>query len=409
MIIATPEISLRNGQVTVSARIQFANHPLNKPETAWFRLPEKYAPYISGRADAFAAALLPLAQALGEDLTIEGPLSPRLLNGMREYQLALAFWFPKLMRIVDIRADNLRPLAAEQAGRNCVALFSGGVDSSYTVLQHLPENQPIPDYQVRGALFVHGLDIPLQNQASYSESLQIFSQQLGPLGVELIPCATNLHYFSSGLLTWGIAHGGVITGSGLVLDGWAANLLVSSSYSLDGLIPWGSSPMIDHLLSTETLKVIHYGAAASRIDKVYAISGWQPAQNFLRVCVDEAHRLGTSNCSRCEKCIRTMSMLEICGTLSSFKTFKQPFRKGDIYRWTPHYEGGEVWVDQTIEFARRHGKQEFVFPVQVAHFKAKLRAWVYKRLPNWLFKRIKAQVFPYENDIFNPIFLPPEI
>src|SRR5271157_1845377 len=283
MIILNPEITQKNGEVVFSARIQFKNLLLKKPHTAWFAFPESYLPYISERADAFAAGFLPLAMAVKEDLHIEGPLSPRLADGLQEYQLALNGWYPKQMSLVNIQAAYLTGLPLEQAGRSCVTLFSGGVDSSYTLMTHLPDRQPLADFQVKHAIFVHGFDIPLQNRPEYAEILKLFSDQLTPLGVEIVPCRTNLHYFSSGLLDWGIAHGAEAISTGLILDKLIRYFLVPSSYSLDELIPWGSSPMIDHWLSTETLQVLHDGTPLARVEKVAAISTWQPAQQYLRV------------------------------------------------------------------------------------------------------------------------------
>jgi len=98
--------------------------------------------------------------------------------------------------------------------------------------------------------------------------------------------------------------------------------------------------MIDHWLSTETLQVIHFGAPLSRIEKVAAISTWQPASNSCVFVSTRVIELELNNCCKCEKCIRTMVMLEICGTLKYFKTFRQPFGRWDIIRWVPHYDFG---------------------------------------------------------------------
>ena len=405
MHLFAPEITLKNGQVIVSTRVTFQEPVLNKPEDVWFAFPEIYLPFISDRADAFAAGLMPLAMAIGEDISIEGPLSPRLANGLQEYQLALNYWFPKQLSLVHIQAPDLSPLGPERAGQSCVTLFSGGVDSSYTLMSHLPDRQPNPDFQVKYAIFVQGFDIPLQNPFSYQGSLKVFSQQLAPLGVEVIPCRTNLHYFSSGYVSWEIAHGSAVISVGFILDKLVRYLLVPSSYSLDELIPWGSSPMIDHWLSTETLHVIHHGAPHSRIEKVAAISNWPPAQQFLRVCVDEHKRDPQNNCSCCEKCIRTMVMLEICGSLKSFKTFKQPFGRWDIIKWVPHYDSGEVWLPQTLRYARAIGKTEYVFPLWVANLRGKLRLWLRRMIRGALFKFLKDKKYPYVKDIFNPVYL----
>jgi hypothetical protein len=402
MIISTPEILLKNGEVIVSAKVTFQKPLLNKPEIAWFAFPESYLPYISGRADAFAAGLLPLALAIREDLTIEGELSPRLLYGLNEYQHALNLLFPNQFTKLTIQANNLAELSAKQAGQACATLFSGGVDSTFTLMSHVPESQPIPDLQVKYAIFVHGFDIPLQNKTSYQQSLEVFSQYLPPLGVEVISCRTNLQYFTSGLLKWGIAHGGAIISVGLVLDKLIRYFLVPSSFSLDDLVPCGSSPVIDHWLSTETLQVIHDGAAFTRVEKVEAISAWQPAQHFLRVCMDEGRRSGVNNCSRCEKCLRAMIRLDIFGTLKSFETFRQPFGWREIMLWTPMHEEGDAWMFQLMRLAMDRGKAEYIFPLWVAHLRGLFRLWARKMIPKPLFNYLKKRKFPYRNDLFNP-------
>ncbi len=406
MIIAKPKIKYVNDRVIVSAQLSFENHPLNKPNTAWFSFPQKYAPFISGRADPFAASLLPLALILHEDLQIEGSISPRLINGMREYQQAMSFWYPKMMHPVKIEAAAQEALPLEQAGKNCVTLFSGGVDSSYTLMSHLPEHEKNSAYQVKGALFIHGMDIPLQNKASYEKSLQIFETQLSPLGVDVIPCATNAHYLTSGLLSWGITHGSALIGSGLVLDKLISSFLIPASDTIDDLVPWGSSPMIDHLLSTETVKTFHQGSTILRIDKVVAISSWQPARNFLRVCTDEDNRSDVNNCSKCEKCLRTMAMLQVCDVLAEFKTFQQPFRKWAILKWTPQYD---IWSEQTLKLARARHKNELVFPLMIASLKANIRNRLRSLIPQRLIDKIKEKKFPYRNNLFNSDRLDKEI
>jgi len=402
MIISTPQITLINGEVIVSAKITFQKPVLNKPEIAWFVFPESCLPFISGRADAFAAGLLPLAMVIGEDLMIEGPISPQLIYGLNQYQLSLNVFFPKQLAVVTIQANNLTQLSPVQAGQACATLFSGGVDSSYTLMSHLPDRQPVADFQVKYALFVHGFDIPLQNKLSYEEALKVFSQHLPPLGVEVITCRTNLQYFTSGLLDWEIAHGGAIISVGLVLDKLIRYFLVPSTYSIDALEPFGSSPLIDHWLSTETVHIIHHTAAVPKIKKFEAISTWQPAQQFLRVCFDESRRVGVNNCSRCEKCMRTMARLEMFGTLKSFKTFRQPFGRREVMRWVPLYEGGDAWLFELMRLAKAGGKTEYIFPLWVAHLQGKIRFFLRKMVPKPLFNFLKERKFSYRNNPFNP-------
>lgn len=404
MKIYSPKIILQGGRAVLSARLSYDRRPLNKPEEAWFSFPERYIDDLSGRADAFAVGLLPLALALGEDLEVEGALSPRLAAGLEEYQRALHFWFPRQQKRVGLRCGSLEALPPDQAGQGCATLFSGGVDSSYTLMAHQPGWQPLPQFQARYALFVKGFDIPLQDRRDHELSLPVFTRELAPMGVEVIDCATNLRYLTSGLLKWRIPHGAALVAVGLALDRLLRYLLVPATYGLDELIPLGTSPMIDHWLSTDTLKVIHHGSTVSRIEKVEAISRWEPAQHFLRVCIDDQKRRGVENCCRCEKCIRTMAMLEMCGNLAAFTTFSRPYRRSDMLHWVPRYEMGEVlWMIETFQYVRSRGKTEYLPLLRFAHLRGLLRAFPRRLIPARWFPWLKARVFfPYEKDPFNP-------
>ena len=61
-----------------------------------------------------------------------------------------------------------------------------------------------------------------------------------------------------------------------------------ASHTYNDLVPWGSDPRVDHLLSSETLQVVHDGAAATRIAKTEAIARWPATYGRLRVCVPAA-------------------------------------------------------------------------------------------------------------------------
>jgi hypothetical protein len=405
MRLSPTEISIANGEVIISTQVTF-DHPLsNKPNRLWFAFPEKFAPYITNRSDAFAVGLILLAMYSREDIHIEGELSPRLSRGLSEYQRAFHYWYPDLLSIIKVHALSLSELDLDQAGKATMTLFSGGVDSAYTLMNHLPEHQPLKEFQVKYAVFIHGYDIPLQNQKSFENASRAFSQELASTGVELIPVRTNLRYFTSGLLPWMVAHGCATIAAGLTLDRLCSNLLLPASHGLDDFKAWGSSPMVDHLLSTETIETLYDGICASRSDKVYAISNWLPAQHFLRVCINEDLRDGVQNCSVCEKCTRTMIMLYMLGKLDQFKTFTRPMSDWDIARWTPHYATSVVNTPAMRRYAKQTGQTQYLLPLAVAHLRGLFMFWIRKLIPKRLFTALKKQKFPYEQDPFNPAFL----
>ena len=212
-----------------------------------------------------------------------------------------------------------------KAGKAGVSSFSGGVDSFYTLMQRLPSSGRLPEFCVKYVLFVHGFDIPLRNEESFWQAERTFSEGLAPLSVEMIPCQTNLHAFTAGLIPWGMAHGSALISPAMVLSGLVGRFFVPSSYAYQRLRPWGSSPLTDHMLSTERLEVVHDGASKGRLQKVEAISGWAPAQNYLRVCTNVKKRYGVRNCSRCEKCLRTMDYAQSGRDTTEFQDFQTAF------------------------------------------------------------------------------------
>ena len=78
MILHEPEI-LRQGEDAIAwAKIECAQKRANFPKTLWFRVPERYARFLSTNSDAFLLAALQAAMHFGEALQVRGFVSPRL-------------------------------------------------------------------------------------------------------------------------------------------------------------------------------------------------------------------------------------------------------------------------------------------------------------------------------------------
>ena len=103
------------------------------------------------------------------------------------------------------------------------------------------------------------------------------------------------------------------------------------------LMPAGTHPMADHLLSADRLEIVHHGAATRRIEKVAALIEWPETYHGLHVCMNMKEYDGVQNCCRCEKCLRTMTMLEVLGVYDKYTTFKKTFSYADVLRWSRKY------------------------------------------------------------------------
>ena len=102
MIIHPPQIAEDKEELLVSARVDFERQGLNVPEELWYRFPIEYIDYVSEGIDGFLVALLPSAMALGENITVEAPVSQRLAFGLRDYQNIQHAWWPDEFNMVDI-------------------------------------------------------------------------------------------------------------------------------------------------------------------------------------------------------------------------------------------------------------------------------------------------------------------
>ena len=117
MILHEPEISRIDGRLRVHARIETRHPKLATLDRLWFEVDEASGLAVSDRADAFLVAMLPIAMACGESLEVRGRTSPRLAWGVRELQRIHFAWWPRLVRIVDVRCATLEEAPPERARR----------------------------------------------------------------------------------------------------------------------------------------------------------------------------------------------------------------------------------------------------------------------------------------------------
>lgn len=355
MRIHTPEVRHHDDSITISAHLDYdSTHPSLSPEL-WFTVPAAYAGWLTPRAEPFAATLLTLPMLLNEPLHVEGALSPKLAYGLREIQKIYHAWHPKSFHRVEITADAHQPLdPAAMTADVTLSLFSGGVDSFYTLWSHLPAQEPLSSYRITHALFVHGYDIHRTDTTRYDQLRRQYTDLLAENGVTLIPVQTNIadvmHVHWHTLGKHGYRYGNSYGGFGLLFGRAVSRMLIAggADFSPITLQPWGTHPLVDHHLSTETLTVYHHGNESNRFQKVAAIAPLPAAQNALRVCL-LVNKLepGAVNCCECTKCLSVMLRLEALDTLHHFPTFHKPLRR-DLVRGMWRASPGLSYVDSTL-------------------------------------------------------------
>lgn len=291
-------------------------------EEIWMDVADRDAAALAPVGDPFLAWLAPLAALRGESLQLEAPVDAELLDNVREVTRVWQAWFPG-MREVAVEApvaDRSSPAGVAPAvPRGAAAMFTGGVDSFFTVLRHDAREGTPRTIPIDTLIFVHGFDVPLGNAVAAARVTRSLQQAADALGKRFVVAVTNLRESCFAATDWaGHSHGAALAGVGHALGAGHDTVLIGSSAGYRDLRFWGSHPLTDPMFSSSRLRVVHDGAAFMRVEKTEYVARTALALQHLRVCYQSETG---DNCGRCNSCYRTMLALEALGALARCATF----------------------------------------------------------------------------------------
>jgi hypothetical protein len=289
-----------------------------RPERIHFVYRDVPAAAITSPGDAVLASMLIPAMAMGEDITVEAPVSAGLLEGVREIVRINHGWHPR-WHATRVEAPSVpRPPAL---GSEVASLFSGGLDSFHTLL--VPREDPVT------LLFtIVGFDMRFEKRASAALVLPRLEQAAEAHGRRVVVVDSNAYELGHKYLFRGEHHGGFLAATVLALGAMVRRCYIPGSWMAVNAPPFGSHPQVDPLWSTEALEFVHDGVGVSRVQKGLAIAHDRVVLDHLRVCVRGPDLY---NCGRCGKCVTTALTLHAAGTLGRCRTLP-PVRAGDVRR-----------------------------------------------------------------------------
>ncbi|MEM6286469.1 MAG: hypothetical protein AAF845_04880 [Bacteroidota bacterium] len=263
--------------------------------------------------EAFAAGLVIPALHAGATIRIEGEIDERWLENVGRIADLYASWWG-LRAYTPLSASGLvvRPPVVSGARAQC---FTGGVDSFYTLTQE-------PEHGTTHLFFAESYERALASEAHEAAVHELLEDVASTFDVGLLNLRSNLRSFPhlDGLQFGTHTQGGAIAAGGLLYSSAIDTLVIPSSYAYVYDTPWGTHWDLDPLWSLPGRIDFVHGDAPVRSAKVAAIVDHPAVQAHLRVCwMWDAPPGG--NCSRCEKCVRTMMSLANSGDLSRFDRF----------------------------------------------------------------------------------------
>jgi hypothetical protein len=296
---------------------------LDRPFLLYYRFPPKYENFIDASiGDPFLAMLLVPAMSSGEKLEIHAQVSPKLMEDSKRIQQIFSSWNRGFSRI-EVKAPicrNPHPAAhVPRVGLN----FSCGIDSFYSLLQRHNDQELA---SITDLIVICGFDIShnLRSARVYRRLLDESSRVAREFGIRTLPVVTNARELTDMYAHTSWSSGGFLASIGLALQKVFGEIIIAASDRRGELVPWGSHPEVDPLWSTESLKFVHDGCEASRLDKTRVVSKYPLVMETLRVCSQTYSTLLYSpklyNCGMCEKCMRTMAGLYIARKLHACRT-----------------------------------------------------------------------------------------
>jgi hypothetical protein len=327
-----------------------------------------------GDATAFLLLALPLAMYRGEDLQLDGLVSPLALRQTERLQTIYAAWDSAALRC-RVRVAGEAPPRPPADRHGC--LFSRGVDSMYSAV----DEGLSADAQL---VFCDSLE-PIQGASTRAEERRLVAEAAQRMGRGLIGISTNLREPEAQLIDYQDLHGAGIAFMAHSLSGGIGHMVVPAdqSYSVAG--PSGSNTTLNPLFASERLSLDYHGLEVGRPGKVARLAASHPELlPYLKVCFmkDTA-----ANCGRCRKCVVTMMALQAAGVLERASLFPDEIDVDAMRRiridelplrffWMEAVGSlGDSPGDRRVRAAANHVLRRSARPTPIARAQA-FRAWM---------------------------------
>jgi hypothetical protein len=247
-------------------------------------------------------------------------------------------WVPALP-LPEVTVDGERaPGPASTTATGTAAYFSRGVDSMFEAALDTRARPPLTHL-----VFLDGIE-PRHSPPVAAGEIEAASAAAELLGIPLSVVRTNAHALTDHARDWADVHGCVLAALATSLGGEIGEVVIPSTDSYATLVPYGSHPLLDPLLSTSAITVRHGDLSAGRAGKVAALAAQRPdLLPYLKVCFAEDR---VDNCGRCGKCIITMAALMGVGALDAATGFPGSIDLDQLRAFRPSpLQSRQHWID----------------------------------------------------------------
>ncbi len=358
----------------------------NKSYDMYFKVEDEYKKYLCDmNANSFLIALLPFIVKHNYNVIIKDKISSKLYYQLTTYLL------PLLCKAFKKNNINIECELTDELynGKAIGASISCGVDSFYTLFKHrnLKNNKNITHL----CFFNAGSNGDFGGEDSdnlYKKRLSHVREFCKKYNYPFITIDSNMnelilmshekrHTFTTLACVYALEKlfNTYYFASGLEFDGSHIDEKDTAFYDILNV----------HALSNENIAFYCSGLETSRIEKVKFISEFEETYDYLNVCVGH----DWDNCSRCEKCSRTMAELESIGKLDKYK---------NVFDLDYYYKNRNKILSTIIHDKRDPIKKYFCIDTLKTYkennIKIPFSSYIIAKVPTW--KKVKIHLRKYK-------------
>jgi hypothetical protein len=313
------------------------------PFTMFIQTVDRGQEVFGADPNSFLMATILTAWQEGERrVHVDGVLCPLRVNNLEGVFMMLKAWYPEDFGKPPVIEASGGTESRLPSGLGAISLMSAGIDSLCLLRANrlfFPEGHP--NY-IRAVLPVAHVDKHADDEVSLWKNFEGRLTAIRPVsedsGVDIYPACTNVWWLNPDGYFYGQkSYSSLLSAVTCMFGkGYQKGYIASSYDAAFSVKPWGSHPQLDAYYSTSYFSMENSGTEMTRFKKVRMLADWQVALNHMRVCQND--NSGGGNCGTCEKCIRTMLMLESMGKLKECTAFPQNHIDVDLVNYLSEYD-----------------------------------------------------------------------
>lgn len=301
--------------------------------------------------DFAAWMFLPIAMIKNKTLMIHGKGTVVTKKNAERLSDIWACWLPKKYSLVKVEFTEYRELNLDIDKQKQLLLFSGGVDSTYAILNKEFTSKP-------DLLTIQGMDYKISDQDRFNKAIEKTDILASEYANQRIAVRSNAYdIYKEFNIAPRLSFVFVLASVSFLYIKKYKDVTMASDFALYQQfeeLPYGSSIATDQLYNSGDFGLETFGNDVTRAEKLPSILSNKTALQSLSLCKDK--KIRPENCGICRKCIRTKYMMLATNGEIPAESFINPIlNQNDKIKFDANGDNKDAHIKSTYTTGFRNG------------------------------------------------------